>query len=288
VLWAATNSSTDTIYELNPATCTVLNTVAHPAPGFNGAGLELDDRGNLWMVSQGARRVYLVESGVPMFTDVPWLSERPERGTLAVRRSQQIAVTVDTSGLTPGVYQATVFVRSNSGRQPLQQVRISLIVPVYQQAVNAGGDTYVDRLADRWAADKRYAPGSWGFLEPSDRVSTGRAIAGTVDDPLYQRGRRRVVEYRFDNLPPGVYQLELRFAEIQGKQRLQRVYDLVAEATLLLPAHDIANEVGQLTADDHSFFITLTDGQLNLQLISRQGFGEPLINAIRVTQRPDR
>ncbi|QAT83776.1 S8A family peptidase [Corallococcus coralloides] len=288
VLWAATNSPTDTIYELNPATCTVLNTLAHPSPGYNGGGLEMDAQGNLWMVAQGTRQVYLIESGVPAFTDVPWLSERPRRGTLAPGRTQEIAVTVDTTGLAPGVYQATVFVRTNSGRQPLLQTRISLIVPAYQQAVNSGGATFVDHLADRWAADQRYRQGGWGFLEPSERVATPRPIAGTVDDPLYQRARRGFVEYRFDNLPPGVYQLELRFAEIQDQPRLRRVYDVVAETQLVLPAHDIANEVGQLTADDHSFFLTVTDGQLNLRLVPRDGFGVPLINAIRVTQRPDR
>ncbi len=288
VLWVATNSPTDTIYEINPATCTVLSTLAHPEPGFNGAGLELDGQGNLWMVSQASKRVYLVETGVPVFTDVPWLSERPARGTLAPGQRQEISVTVDTSGLTPGVYQATLFLQSNSGRQPLQQVHISLIVPAYQQAVNSGGGTYTDHLGDPWAADRRYVSGSWGYLEPSSPVSTRRAIAGTVDDPLYQRGRRGFVEYRFDHLPQGVYQLDLRFAEIQGKRRLQRVYDVVAETSLLLPAHDIANEVGQYTADDHSVFLTITDGQLNLRLIPRQGFGEPLINAVRVTLRPDR
>ncbi|RKG85176.1 hypothetical protein D7W82_20195 [Corallococcus sp. CA049B] len=288
VLWAATNSPTDTIYELNPATCTVLNTLAHPNPGYNGGGLEMDEQGNLWMVAQGTRQVYLMESGVPAFTDVPWLSERPRRGTLAPGRTQEIAVTVDTTGLAPGVYQATVFVRTNSGRQPLLQTRISLIVPAYQQAVNSGGAAFVDHLADRWAADQRYRQGGWGFLEPSERVATTRPIAGTVDDPLYQRARRGFVEYRFDNLPPGVYQLELRFAEIQDQPRLRRVYDVVAETQLVLPAHDIANEVGQLTADDHSFFLTVTDGQLNLRLVPRDGFGVPLINAIRVTQRPDR
>ncbi|RKH09186.1 hypothetical protein D7V97_17365 [Corallococcus sp. CA053C] len=288
VLWAATNSPSDTIYELNPATCTVLNTLAHPTPGFNGAGLEMDERGNLWMVGMEAKKVFLLESGVPAFTDVPWLSEQPQQGSLPPGQRQEIAVTVDTRGLAPGVYQATVFVRTNSGRQPLQQVRVSLIVPAYQQAVNSGGDTYVDRFANPWAADQRHAPGSWGYLEPSDRASTSRAIAGTVEDRLYQRGRRGFVEYRFDNLPPGVYQLELRFAEIQGKQRLERIYDVVAENDLVLPAHDIANEVGLLRADDHGFFVTVTDGQFNLRLIPRQGFGEPLVNAIRVTQRPDR
>jgi hypothetical protein len=288
ILWMATNSPTDTLYELNPDTCTVLGTLAHPNPGFNGAGLELNGAGNLWTVSQSARQAYLVESGVPAFTNVPWLSERPASGTLAPGQSQEIAVRIDTTGLEPGVYLATLFLRSNSGREQLLPVRISLIVTAYQQGVNSGGPTYVDLSGDKWAEDRRYSRGSWGYLDPTRMVSTRAPIAGTQEDPLYQRGRTGFVEYRFDGLAPGVYQLELRFAELQGQRRTHRVYDVVAETALLLPAHDIAGEVGGLTADDHTFLLTVTDGQLNVRFIPRQGFGQPLINALRATHRPDR
>ena len=82
ILWAATNSPTDTIYQLNPSTCSVLSTLPHPSPGFGGAGLEMDEEGNLWMIDQSPNNVYLIESGVPAFSDVPWLSETPSSGTL--------------------------------------------------------------------------------------------------------------------------------------------------------------------------------------------------------------
>ena len=63
---------------------------------------------------------------------------------------------------------------------------------------------------------------------------------------------------------------------------------MIAEQTLLLPAHDIVGEVGTLTADQHVFFVTVTDGQLNLRFIERKGFNKPIVNAILVRHRPDR
>ena len=52
---------------------------------------------------------------MPAVPDVPWLSVTPSSGTLAPGGTQNIAVTVNTTGLTPGVYLAILFVQSNSG-----------------------------------------------------------------------------------------------------------------------------------------------------------------------------
>jgi hypothetical protein len=77
VLWVATSSETDTVYKLQmdpteplKPDCEVQGTLLHPLPGFNGGGLDMDDTGNLWMVSflgdpNHAGAVYLVESGLP-------------------------------------------------------------------------------------------------------------------------------------------------------------------------------------------------------------------------------
>jgi hypothetical protein len=287
-LWAATNSPTDTIYQLNPETCDVLSTLAHPRPGFNGQGLELDEDGNLWMVSVVPPTVYLVESGVPAFVDVPWLSASATSGTLAPGQSQAVTITVNATGLSVGTYNAQLFVQSNSGRRPSLRVPISLLVSRYRQGVNSGGQAYTDRTGDPWAKDQKYATGRWGYLFNSKAVNTGSAIVGTLDDPLYQTARVGGDEYRFDGLPEGVYQVELRFAEIQGKRPFQRLYDVIVEGGLVLPAHDIAAEVGRLTADEHTFFVSIADGQISIRFIPRSGFGQPIINAIRLTHRPDR
>lgn len=113
------------------------------------------------------------------------------------------------------------------------------------------------------------------------------AIAVTDEEPLYQTLRQDPGDYRFDGLPPGMYAVELRFAETQGKRPGQRLFDVIAETTALLTAVDIAYEVGGYAAWDHTAYLRVTDGQLNLRFVPRRGFGQPIVNAIRVTHRPD-
>jgi hypothetical protein len=289
VLWAATNSPTDTIYELNPDDCTVLSTLAHPQPGFNGAGLEIDEQGNLWMISQNPNRVYLIDSGVPAFSDVPWLSVTPTSGTVAAGTSQSLQVTVDTHGLTPGLYLATLFVQTSAAQQALLRVPVSLLIPDYQQAVNAGGTAYTDSLGDIWPADQKYVVGQWGYVQKSKTVTTTHAISGTPDQTLFKSQRTDPYAYRFDGVPVGSFQVELRFAELAKNERLgQRLFDVVLEDTLVLPAHDIAYEVGTLAAESRVFFVDVTDGHMDLRLIPRAGADLPVINAVRITHRNDR
>jgi subtilisin family serine protease len=221
-------------------------------------------------------------------TDVPWLSVSPTSGTLAPESAQEIAVTVDTASLAPGVYRAALVLDSNSARAPVVRIPVTLIVPAYLQAVNAGGDAYVDAEGEPWGADQPYSAGSYGFTAYRDRTHRTRSdIAGTDDDLLYQTYRSDPVEYRFDGLPAGVYELDTRFAEPQRRTRAgTHQFDVIVEGSLYLPAHDIAGEVGPLTADEHVFFLRITDGQLNVRFAPR-GSGEPIVSALRVTHRPD-
>jgi subtilisin family serine protease len=287
-VWAATNSPSDTIYRLDPDSCAVISTLPHPSPGFQGGGLAMDAAGDLWMISQSPNRVYLIESGVPAFADVPWLDATPTSGTIPPAGSQQVAVTVNTSGLAPGVYAATLHFSTNSGRQPNLQVPVMLIVPGYQALVNAGGTAYVDQEDDTWAADQAYTAGSWGYVSSSSRPgSTKKNIAGTNDQPLYRTIRQAPGEYRFDGLPDGIYEVRLRFAEISNSKPGTRVFDVIVEGHFLLPAYDIAASVGSFAADEHVFYVTVTDGQLNIVIADRRGYQPPIVNALGVTHRPD-
>jgi hypothetical protein len=225
---------------------------------------------------------------VPSFVDVPWLSENPASGTLAPNGVQPIQLTVDTTGLTPGVYHATLFIQTNSGRVPTLQVAVSLIVPAYYQAVNAGDGAYIDHEGDTWATDQLYSVGSWGFTSSASKVvSTPHAISGTEDDPLYQFQRESPLEYRFDGLPAGVYEVDLRFAEVKKQKPNKRVFDIIIEGSLVIPALDVAAEVGSFAADQHTLFLPVTDGQLNIRFVDRRT-GDPIVNAIRIRHRPDR
>jgi hypothetical protein len=124
LVWEATNNLNDVLYALDPDTCNVVATMAHPDPYFNGGGLEMDAAGNLWMVGLDPNRIYLVDSGMPSFVDVPWISEAPASGVLQPGARQTVAVGVDATSLDPGVYAAQLVIRTNSGR------RAEVIVPV--------------------------------------------------------------------------------------------------------------------------------------------------------------
>ena len=221
------------------------------------------------------------------FDDVSWLSESPTSGTLAPGRSQAVDVTVDAAGLAPGIYSATLFAVSNSGRQPRLEVPVTLLVPAYFQAVNAGDGDYTDHTGDPWSADRQYAAGAFGYTSPAARTAqTTRPISGTDDPRLYQTQRVNPTEYRFDGLPPGVYEIDLGFAELTTRRPGTRLFDVVVENTLVLPSLDVAGEVGSFAADLHTFRIPVTDGQLNIRFVERRGYAPPIVNAIRIVHQP--
>jgi hypothetical protein len=119
-------------------------------------------------------------------------------------------------------------------------------------------------------------------------ATTKKPIGGTSDPKLYQSQRQDPTEYRFDGLPNGIYEVDLRFAEIENKKPGTRLFDVIIEGSLVLPSLDVAAEVGTFKADQHVFYIAVTDGQLNVRLVARRGYQIPIINALRVTHRPDR
>lgn len=267
----------------------MLTTLAHPTPGYNGARIEMDELGNLWTIGQYPNTAYLIESGVPAFSDVAWLSTDPVAGVVNPGQSQTIEVTIDTTDLEEGVYLASLFVHSNSGRNSTQRIPISLVVTEYRQGVDSGGSAYTDSSDDFWAADQAYRDGGWGYLTKSKTKSTGNEIAGTDDPFVYQSQGISPYGYRFDNVPNGIYQVELRFAELKKKQKIERrLFDVVVEHELVLPAHDIFYEVGDFAANDYVFFIRVADNQMDVRFIDRQGYDEAVINALRVSYRPDR
>jgi len=288
VVWAATNSPSDTIYELNPDDCTTLSALSHPTPGFAGAGLDMDAEGNLWTVSQALNDAMLIESGVPAFSDVPWLTVDPSSGTVSQGDSLALDVTIDTAGLQPGQYLATLFVQTTAAREPLIRVPVSLVVTDYLQPVNSGGSAYTDGEGELWAADQLHTRGSWGYIQRGKTDSTRRTIAGTVDQPLYRNQRIDPYAYRFDNVPNGLYQVDLLFAEFQDLRKNRRLYDVIIENTMVLPAHDTDYELGPMIADPHTFFVEVTDQRMDVRLIPRDGYEKPVVNALRVIHRVDR
>ncbi|MFF2194197.1 S8 family serine peptidase [Streptomyces sp. NPDC058157] len=222
--------------------------------------------------------------------DAPWLTAAPDGGNLPTGGRTPLTLTADTTGLTPGAVLTTdLRITSASGRTPVLTVPVTLVVPRYQAAVDAGSDQpATDAAGDSWSPDRAYTPGSYGYQGKAAVRSTGRAIAGTDDQRLFRSAREGMYEYRFDNLPNGTYTVELGFAELSSTRPDRRVFDVLAEGTQILPSLDIALEAGSYTALTRTYTVKVTDGALDLRFVTHSGFGKPLVNTLRVTDRPDK
>jgi subtilisin family serine protease len=287
LLWQATNSESDTVYLLDPATCETVRALPHPDPGYNAGGLELDPAGNLWMISMGSGTVYLVESGLPNYSDAPWLTVSPASGTVAPDESAAVDVTIDTTGLAPGIYRAAVVITTNDEDSSLALLPVTLTVPAYLQGINAGGAAFTDTNTDQtaYAADRAYAPGAFGWVGTSSTRSTRTAIDGTDADALYQDLRTGMTAYRFD-VPDGHYQVVLRFAELTAKKAGARVFSVGIEGATVASNLDLfAAAGGRFVAYDLVFETDVSDGVLDIGFGAQRG-DAPIVNAILVTEMP--
>lgn len=287
MLWEATNSEQDTIWLIDPITCDAVRGIPHPdGGGFNGAGIEIDVVGNLWTVGQGSQNAYLVETGLPTFSDVEWLSVDPTSAVVAPDGSVDLDVTVDTTGLVPGVHRAIVVVLTNDPTMSTVQVPVTLIVPAYQQGIDAGGGDSFDGEGNAFAADRGYGAGPFGYVGTSSTRSTSAPIEGTEDDGLYQDLRTAMSAYRFD-VPDGTYRVDLLFAEIQAARAGARVFSVNIEGDAVLANLDVYAEAGgRNIALERSFLVTVTDGRLDIDFVAQRG-DKPIVNAILVTEMPE-
>ena len=60
--------------------------------------------------------------------DVPWLSLNPTSGSIPAGESEEVDVTLDATGLSEGVYQASIRVQSNDPDNPTRTVDVQLTV----------------------------------------------------------------------------------------------------------------------------------------------------------------
>ncbi|SEH03392.1 Serine protease, subtilisin family [Nonomuraea solani] len=222
-------------------------------------------------------------------TGEPWFTVAPTAGDLAKGQAVDLKVTVSSAGVAPGTFKAgKLLVKSASGRQPTIEVKVTVVVPRHQVAIDTGATrNLVDSLGDTWTPDKKYVQGSYGYLTNQNRTqSTSRTIAGTTDQALFRTARESMLEYRFDNVPAGTYTVELDFAEIRNMRMGQRVFDVLVEGQLAIPALDLALESGTYTAVTRQYTVKVTDGQLNVRFATRQG--ATIVNALRISERSDK
>lgn len=147
-LWMTTNSDSDTIWLIDALTCEVGYTIPFPVSGgFWGAGVELDAVGNLWVASQSGE-VFLLESGTPLFTDVPWLAATPSTGTVTPGEQATITLAMDATGLPLGTHEALFVLTTDDPLASSVPVPVALTV-----ATDVPGDDVVTIRTTRQAAE---------------------------------------------------------------------------------------------------------------------------------------
>ncbi|MGW0809649.1 S8 family serine peptidase [Nonomuraea sp. NPDC002799] len=218
-----------------------------------------------------------------------WAVVSPAAGELAKGQAVTLKVTLSSAGVAPGTFrEGKLLVKSASGRQPTIEIKVTVVVPKHQVAIDVGGSkSLTDAAGDTWTPDKKYAAGGYGYIATQNKTqSTSRTISGTPDQTLFRTARESMLEYRFDNVPAGTYTVELDFADVKSTQIGRRVFDVLVEGQLAIPALDLALEAGTYTAVSRQYTVTVTDGQLNLRFATRQG--ATIVNGVRISERPDK
>ncbi|WP_218106684.1 S8 family serine peptidase [Micromonospora pallida] len=259
-------------------------TVTAPAAQTRSRSIALSNTGAL------GTDVTVTELDVDGFpADFGWLDLSGTTATVAAGGRHTVGVTIRTTGLAPGSHhQAKVQISSASGRKPVTVLPVTLVVPSYTLAIDAGGTTgRADVEGQTWAPDQAYAAGQAGYLGTSSRRTTTTAITGTNDSARFATQREGMHEYRVDGLADGWYTVELDFAELKQQRPDKRVFDVLLEGQEVLPSLDVAGEVGSFAALNRTFTVQVTDGQLNIRFVTHAGYGQPIVNALRVTNRPD-
>ena len=147
------------------------------------------------------------------------------------------------------------------------------ILPLPTIRVNAGGGAYTDSQGNVWSADTGFNTGS-SYSDP-------RPISGTPAPVLYQSEHysRGPFQYQF-NVPNGTYAVNLKFAEIYFTSGGHRIFDVALNGQTVLPKFDPAAVGGAFTAVDRRFPVTVTNGQIVIQLTAVADL--PTISAIEI------
>lgn len=184
---------------------------------------------------------------------------------LAAGDSFSIEVLFDPGEGGIETFTAQLTVVTNAPDSPVTVVNLTgerFILPdqiVTILAVNVGGDEFTAQDGTVYEADRGFDGGR--------EFSTRDNIAGTMDDDLYRSERFNNSSYSFP-AENGRYELTLKFAEIFFTSNRRRIFDVEVEDSLVLDNLDIFSEVGHDSAFDVTVPVTISDGQLNIEMIN--------------------
>lgn len=143
--------------------------------------------------------------------------------------------------------------------------------------ITAGGarQNFVSPDGTEWLTDRYFNLGGTVYF-------TG-PIANTSDSYLYQTGRHGLyTDFSYSiPVPNGTYNLKLKFAELENKQRGQRTFHVIVNGVKVLENFDIMAEVPAKTALDKQFPVNVTGGKVDIEFV--QGAGRGIVSAIELT-----
>lgn len=130
--------------------------------------------------------------------------------------------------------------------------------PVNMIALNAGGPDYSGTDGTLYKNDASYVTGG-------ETGRTADPISGTVDDALYQTERYGLFSYAIP-LENGIYEVELKMAEIYWTEQGSRIFDIVLEDIVYQKELDIYGAAGHDTAYTIKELVEVNDGELTIDL----------------------
>jgi hypothetical protein len=144
--------------------------------------------------------------------------------------------------------------------------------------VNSGGPAYTDSQGHVWVADTGYSGGTL--------AGTSNAISNTSDPALYQDERWGSYSYTF-NVPPGSYQVTLKFAETFWTAAGNRVFNVSINGSTVLTNFDIFADSGAIDrADDKVFNGISPSGGLITITLGPASKDNATIDAIQIIPQP--
>jgi len=152
--------------------------------------------------------------------------------------------------------------------------------------VVAGGPSFTDSLGNLWSADAQYS-GGYAFA-----VTTAASISATSDPGLYQTERygnlfnTNNFTYNFP-VPPGSYQVTLKFAETDFTASGQRAFNVALNGVPVLSNFDLVADVGAADKADDKVFNNVAPvvGQISVQFTAGN-LDSPKVNALQIIPEP--
>ena len=140
--------------------------------------------------------------------------------------------------------------------------------------INVGGAEFTDAGGDTWAADSGCTGSTFSVANP---------IADTADDTLYQSGRTAAVTFGCSySVVEGVYSVTLKFAEVYGKGRGQRFFNVLVNGSMALSMLDVSGRVGAVdTAYTYTGRFIIRGGTASI--VATRVSDAPLLQALEIS-----